>query len=282
MGGRTREDELPGRRGVRRGGRGRTAAHVLRHPLPADRADDGRAGGRAPRRRAALAEHDRPALQATRASRRSQPGRLCSPRGRRRGAGAGRRPAASTPEPTATNCTPRSNRCAAASLRWRWRRPRGFPSSPNRRPTDDDDSQRARAVVSALDPSFRAQELSWVVSQVALNTDFAAAADRRSWLERLLGPPARRAARPAGGRHRARRGSRRAQLAVAAQQPARRGGARTGRAGRRPERGPARVLGRVRHPVGAALQRPQHRPERACARCWAQPPASSSAGRWWR
>jgi uncharacterized membrane protein YccC len=49
------------------------------------------------------------------------------------------------------------------------------------------DDRRARAVVSALDPSFRAQELSWVVSQVALNTDFAAAADRRSWLERLLG-----------------------------------------------------------------------------------------------
>jgi uncharacterized membrane protein YccC len=49
------------------------------------------------------------------------------------------------------------------------------------------DSERARAVVTALDPSFRAQELSWVVSQVALNTDFAAAAERRSWLERLLG-----------------------------------------------------------------------------------------------
>jgi hypothetical protein len=51
----------------------------------------------------------------------------------------------------------------------------------------DTDSRRARAVVSALDPSFRAQELSWVVSQVALNTDSAAAAERRSWLERLLG-----------------------------------------------------------------------------------------------
>jgi uncharacterized membrane protein YccC len=50
-----------------------------------------------------------------------------------------------------------------------------------------DDSRRARAVVSALDPSFRAQELSWVISQVALNTDFAAAAERRSWLDRLLG-----------------------------------------------------------------------------------------------
>jgi uncharacterized membrane protein YccC len=49
------------------------------------------------------------------------------------------------------------------------------------------ESRRARAVVSALDPSFRAQELSWVVSQVAVNTDFAAAAERRSWVERLLG-----------------------------------------------------------------------------------------------
>jgi uncharacterized membrane protein YccC len=51
----------------------------------------------------------------------------------------------------------------------------------------DSEGRRARAVVSALDPSFRAQELSWVVSQVALNTDFAAAAERRSWVERLLG-----------------------------------------------------------------------------------------------
>jgi hypothetical protein len=50
---------------------------------------------------------------------------------------------------------------------------------------------RMRRVVSALDPSFRAQELSFVVAQVARNTDFAAAAERRSWVERLLGrqPP---------------------------------------------------------------------------------------------
>jgi uncharacterized membrane protein YccC len=45
----------------------------------------------------------------------------------------------------------------------------------------------ARQVVSALDPGFRAQELSFVVGQIATNTDFAAAAERRSWLERLLG-----------------------------------------------------------------------------------------------
>jgi hypothetical protein len=41
--------------------------------------------------------------------------------------------------------------------------------------------------ISALDPSFRAQELSFVVSQIAQNIDFAAAAERRSWLEQLLG-----------------------------------------------------------------------------------------------
>jgi uncharacterized membrane protein YccC len=41
--------------------------------------------------------------------------------------------------------------------------------------------------ISSLDPSFRAQELSFVVSQIATNVDRAAAADRRSWLARLLG-----------------------------------------------------------------------------------------------
>jgi hypothetical protein len=45
--------------------------------------------------------------------------------------------------------------------------------------------------ISSLDPSFRAQELSFIVSQIARNVDLAAAAERRSWLERLLGrrPP---------------------------------------------------------------------------------------------
>jgi uncharacterized membrane protein YccC len=42
-------------------------------------------------------------------------------------------------------------------------------------------------VISALDPSFRAQELSFVVSQIATNVDLAAAAERRSWLAQLLG-----------------------------------------------------------------------------------------------
>jgi Fusaric acid resistance protein-like len=42
-------------------------------------------------------------------------------------------------------------------------------------------------VVSSLDPGFRAQELAYAVSQIATNVDLAAAADRRSWGDRLLG-----------------------------------------------------------------------------------------------
>jgi uncharacterized membrane protein YccC len=42
-------------------------------------------------------------------------------------------------------------------------------------------------VISSLDPSFRAQELSFVVWQIATNIDLAAAAERRSWLDQLLG-----------------------------------------------------------------------------------------------
>jgi uncharacterized membrane protein YccC len=44
-----------------------------------------------------------------------------------------------------------------------------------------------RALVSSLDPSFRALELSFVVTQVARNVEVAAAADRRSWFARLIG-----------------------------------------------------------------------------------------------
>jgi uncharacterized membrane protein YccC len=50
-----------------------------------------------------------------------------------------------------------------------------------------DRNEEARAVVTALDPSFRAQELSFVVTQIATNSDFAAAAARRTWIDRLLG-----------------------------------------------------------------------------------------------
>ncbi|MGH3415908.1 MAG: FUSC family protein, partial [Actinocrinis sp.] len=42
-------------------------------------------------------------------------------------------------------------------------------------------------VIDALDPSFRAQEMSFVVSMIGRNIEQAARADRRSWPERLLG-----------------------------------------------------------------------------------------------
>jgi uncharacterized membrane protein YccC len=43
------------------------------------------------------------------------------------------------------------------------------------------------AFVASLDPSFRAQELSFVTAQIASNVDLAAAAERRSWHQQLLG-----------------------------------------------------------------------------------------------
>ncbi len=55
------------------------------------------------------------------------------------------------------------------------------------RPDDD----RARVMITALDPSFRAQELSFVISQIAENAEFAVAAERRSWIRRWLGRPPR-------------------------------------------------------------------------------------------
>jgi hypothetical protein len=58
-------------------------------------------------------------------------------------------------------------------------------------PPPDRAGQPVEAIVSALDPSFRVQELSFVAAQIAANVDTAAAASRRPWVDRLLGrqPP---------------------------------------------------------------------------------------------
>lgn len=48
-------------------------------------------------------------------------------------------------------------------------------------------SVSAATVVSALDPGFRAQELAHVTDQIASNIEFAVAAARRTWSERLIG-----------------------------------------------------------------------------------------------
>ena len=58
---------------------------------------------------------------------------------------------------------------------------------PGRAAAPPDGTVAPEDVISALDPSFRAQELSYLVSQIARNIDLAAAADRRSWTDQLLG-----------------------------------------------------------------------------------------------
>lgn len=50
-----------------------------------------------------------------------------------------------------------------------------------------DNRDRAQAVVTSLEPAFRAQELSFAVSAVAANIERVTIAERRSWRERLLG-----------------------------------------------------------------------------------------------
>jgi uncharacterized membrane protein YccC len=47
--------------------------------------------------------------------------------------------------------------------------------------------ERVSEFITSLDASFRAQELSFAVSAIARNIDLTAAAERRGWLERLLG-----------------------------------------------------------------------------------------------
>jgi uncharacterized membrane protein YccC len=47
--------------------------------------------------------------------------------------------------------------------------------------------EHASEFITSLDPSFRAQELAFAVSTIAHNIDLTAAAERRNWVERLLG-----------------------------------------------------------------------------------------------
>ncbi len=55
---------------------------------------------------------------------------------------------------------------------------------------------RVREFITALDPSFRAQEMGFAVRQIAANVDLAAAAERRGWTDRLLGRAPRGLAGP--------------------------------------------------------------------------------------
>ncbi len=55
------------------------------------------------------------------------------------------------------------------------------------RASGDSRETPAREFITSLDPSFRAQELGFAVTSIAANIDLTAAAERRSWLARLLG-----------------------------------------------------------------------------------------------
>ncbi len=54
-------------------------------------------------------------------------------------------------------------------------------------PAPGADESQLTELVTSLDPSFRAQELAFAVSQIAANIEFAAAAERRTWLQSALG-----------------------------------------------------------------------------------------------
>jgi hypothetical protein len=62
----------------------------------------------------------------------------------------------------------------------------------------DGDGGSPRTVVSALDPSFRAREMSFVAVRIAYDANRAAAAVERSWLDRLLGRQPTAGVRPIG------------------------------------------------------------------------------------
>ncbi len=53
--------------------------------------------------------------------------------------------------------------------------------------TTGDGQMAASEFITSLDPTFRAQALGFAVTGIAANIDLTAAAERRSWLERVLG-----------------------------------------------------------------------------------------------
>ena len=260
-----------GRRERRRGrtrravARGRAAPSTTLQPdvprdaVPADRAEHGGAHGRPPRRRAHLARRDRRAVAARPAGTHADGSR----RARCKSAAAAVLDrAADLLEarlgPTATGLLEALARaCATGSTRRVDDAPRhGRPAAETTTAADRRSSSAARPEL----PGAGAR----------------ASRSRRSRGTPSSPPPPSGAAGPSGCSAASRR-SRRAPLSAAQERAAAhverhsvwlhnslRGAAGLGarRARRQPVRGPALVLGRARHPVGAALQRTQHRPER--------------------
>jgi hypothetical protein len=135
----------------------------------------------------------------------------------------------------------RSRSCARRCLRWSARDRRGYRSPAAA--AGDGTPSRAHSVVSALDPSFRAQELSFVVSQIAPTPRSPRRRRARSWVASAARAPAPRdsAGRALGPG--ARRRAPRAPLGLAAQQPPRRDRSGAGRARRRADVGSSTASG---------------------------------------
>ncbi len=122
--------------------------------------------------------------------------------------------------------------------------------------------------LDALDPSFRAQELTFAAAIIASTIELTAAAERRGWIDRQLGR------QPSGAGSALAAAQKRATAHLERHSQC---GCRTACAGaaglgachvrRQRERRSARLLGHPRHVVGAALQCVEHRPERTACRC---------------
>ena len=246
------------------------AVRFLATPVPAHRAEHRGPHAGPAGRRARLADRrsstPRPGTAA--ATRSTRPRARSS--GGRRGARARRRPARRARRAIAPDLRRRAGR-AARRARRAWSVDATATCRSGRRPSSGIGC-RVRHVARAELP--RAGDEPSRSPPIAGNIDLAAAAERRSWLERLLGRQpdgvvgtVSAAARSAPSAHLEPHSvwlhnSLRGAVGLGAR-----------RAGRRPDRRAALVLGGARHAVGAALQRAEHRPERAARRCSARPSA---------
>ena len=147
-------------------------------------------------------------------------------------------------------------------------------SCPRRRAKAARSTRCPSRVVSALDPSFRAQELSFVVLQIAANTSVAGGRRQPGLGGARARPAAAGVHRPAVVGRRARAGAPRAELDLAAQQPPRRGGAGAGGARRRPHATSSTVSG-SRSARSRCCAPTRSRPVRTRSGRWSGPPPAS-------
>ena len=243
-------------RGARRGRRRRGAPHVvLRHAVPPDRAQHRGAHAGPRRRRGDLARHG-----ARRRCRADPPAAPVDP-----AVWDVCLAAAAVLERAGElldSADGRPDRLERELRRLEAARPGDGGGARSRAMPSDHDVE---ALIGSLEPSFRAQEMSFATAAIAANIQLTVAARRRAWWQHVLGRRPAGAPVAAGVGAGARRGPGRAALGVAAEQRARRDRAEPRHLRRRAHRRPALVLGRAGHAGRAALQRAEHRARTRCA-----------------